>query len=208
MARFERGKLPTIRELQAIEDRTKGSLQNLVSEVPGSPAPPGALQFVVPARVIEVIVLSDWYNCGAATGNQIFEQVDGQGNKSYFIDTTTTYILDDPLGKIDYLLASVDDQTTGELYIPSGYVATVWQPVDTIDGHWRPLVAGNLCGSSEEGSSEEGSSEEGSSEEGSACPFPVTGNAAEFPGFSPNVVQALGHDANGCWMWLNTEKCP
>lgn len=164
MAAFERNQPLSLRTLNAIADRAKGSLNQLVTEVPWAPVPAGAVQSSLPFRTQEVVLLQNWDSCGKSTGHAIYWQTDLNGDSGqYYIDTTTKYILDDPLGKIQWLLAAIDNGM-GEFYLPAGYLVTVWQPFDTANGHWRPLVAGTLC---EEGSGSEGGSLEESSEEGS-----------------------------------------
>lgn len=225
MSTFERNQPLSLRALNAIADRAKGSIANINTNVTSSPMPFGALQGPVPRLIQEVVLLHPWSECGTSLGHAIYWQTDAEGNGgSYYIDTTTTYKLDDPLGKIQWLLAAVESDD-GSFVLPAGYLVTIWQPFDTADGHWRPLLAGTYCEETSAESSEEGSEGEGSIEEGSegsgegsggggseggsgGCPcIPVTGAATGFCGYNPNVVQVMGHGADGCWSWIDAEPC-
>ncbi len=178
------------------------------------------LQYPIPVRIARVLLVDDWYACSGANGtflNYVVgnTQDDLENNPGrQLVNSQDPLWLYDPSGVINGMLLATED-ADGVLRLSAGTPVTCWQPIDSLDGHWEPLAAGALCsvGSGSEGSEEEGSEGSESSEESSGgpeCPFPVTGEAANLPGYNPTIKQGLGHDEHGCWEWQDNccAECP
>jgi hypothetical protein len=42
---------------------------------------------------------------------------------------------------------------------------------------------------------------------GSSCAYPVGAPESSYPNYTASQAQFLGHDANGCWLWIDYTSC-
>ena len=104
-------------------------------------------------RIERVILTQDWYACGWATGTRTAyddesKKVYPQGPLDDPINNpdlaSFTFVLYDPDGMITWSMAAKEDRGR-PVYIPAGYTVKVYQPEDSLDGHWEFLSAGEPC---------------------------------------------------------------
>lgn len=197
---------------------------------PPSPPPPyrdHPVQHGPPApgiRVTRVKLLEDWYACKSApaciTSWFPRSHTDNYDAGELTANDSRRVVCRDPAGVIVWQLGSVQDDDTGEWYIPSGWYCTVWQPEDSLDGHWEPLQASESCpGSSGSGSS--GSSGSGSSGSGSGSGSSGSGSGAcadysqllkllrvdSLPGRKNGTKQVLVVTADDCIDLMDISDC-
>jgi hypothetical protein len=179
------------------------------------PLVPQSLPFT--QRILRVVLSNDWYACDWSNGTVQAYDLMAQNVLPIGPTDSNTVFEDQSAASYSLTLFDADGIITGELlaqqdpdgefYLPAGTNCKVYLPEDSQDGHWELVAPGTSCRSGSGSSGSEGS--EGSSGSGShACPFPVTGHALHYPGYNPAVEQFLGHDNQGCWVWIDWVKCP
>lgn len=169
-----------------------------------------------PTTIVRVRILSDWYECDYSKGKILTIGKD----ETEDLDIAEEIYLYDSLGIIKFELAAIESDD-GLLYIPSGYYAYVWLPIDAKErgddrsACWEPLSFGESCiSSSESKSSSESSSEESGSSSGSGSESEESASGCvevpnEFivPSYKPGTKQVLGHDTDGCLIWIDVGVC-
>ena len=159
------------------------------------------LQYPLPTRFARVQLTGDWYACDGASFVFL-----GYSDSSTPLAQQDIGWGFDPAGVIAGMLLAVEDDG-GSFYLPNGSQVTVWQPPDALDGHWEPIVSGELCGSGS-GSSGESEGSESSESSGSGAPCePVPPYMQRWPNYEMNTAQVPGHDASGCFGWIQVESC-
>lgn len=157
------------------------------------------LQYPLPTRFARVQLTGDWYACDGASFVFL-----GYSDSSTPLAQQDIGWGFDPAGVIAGMLLAVEDDG-GSFYLPNGSQVTVWQPPDALDGHWEPIVSGELCGSGSSGESE-GSESSESSGSGAPCE-PVPPYMQRWPNYEMNTAQVPGHTADGCFGWISVESC-